>query len=45
MVTKFNSQAEQVQKLVSNDFATICYTSKGDIYALNDYKIRKIVKQ
>ena len=45
MVTKFNSQSEQVQKLVSNDYATICYTNKGDIYVLNDYKIRKIVKQ
>ncbi len=45
MVTKFNSQSEQIQKLVSNDYAIICYTNKGDIYVFNDYKIRKIVKQ
>lgn len=45
LVTKFNSQSEQVQKLVSNDYAIICYTNKGDIYVLNDYKYRKIVKQ
>ena len=44
-VTKFNSQTEYVQKLVCSDYATICYTNKGDIYLLNDYKYRKIVKQ
>jgi hypothetical protein len=45
MVTKFNSQSEHIEKLVSSDYAIICYTNKGDIYVLNDYKIRKIVKQ
>ncbi|CAF3974617.1 unnamed protein product [Rotaria sp. Silwood2] len=44
LVTKFNSQSEHVQKLVCNDYAIICYTNKGDIYVLNDYKYRKIVK-
>ncbi|CAF2578919.1 unnamed protein product [Rotaria sp. Silwood2] len=44
LVTKFNSQSEHVQKLVCNDHAIICYTNKGDIYVLNDYKYRKIVK-
>ncbi|CAF2041005.1 unnamed protein product [Rotaria magnacalcarata] len=44
LVTKFNSQSEHVQKLVCNDYTIICYTNKGDIYVLNDYKYRKIVK-
>ncbi|CAF0843865.1 unnamed protein product [Didymodactylos carnosus] len=44
LVTKFNSKEEYVQKLLCNDYAIICYTNKGDIYVLNDYKPRKIVK-
>lgn len=44
-VTKFSSQTEYVQKLVCSDYATICYTNNGDIFLLNDYKYRKIVKQ
>lgn len=43
MVTKFNSQSEHIEKLVSSDYAIVCYTNK-DIYVLSDYKIRKIVK-
>ncbi|CAF0926643.1 unnamed protein product [Adineta ricciae] len=44
LVTKFNSQVEQVQKLVCSDYAIVCYTNKDAIYILNDYKYRKIVK-
>jgi len=44
LVTKFNSQQEYVQKVICSDFAIVCYTNKGDIYVLNDYKYRKIVK-
>jgi hypothetical protein len=44
LVTKFNSQSERVQKLACSDYATVCYTNK-DIYLLNDYKHRKIVKK
>lgn len=45
LVTKFNSQQEYVQKLACSDLTTICYTNKGDIYLLSDYKYRKIIKQ
>jgi alpha-tubulin suppressor-like RCC1 family protein len=45
LVTKFNSQTEYVQRLVSSDCAIVCYTNKGDIYLLNDYRYRKVVKQ
>jgi len=45
LVTKFNSQSEQIEKLVSSDYAIVCYTKAGHIYVFNDYKIRKIVKQ
>lgn len=45
LVTKFNSQSEQIEKLVSSDYAIVCYTKNGHVYVFNDYKIRKIVKQ
>lgn len=45
LVTKFNSQSEHIEKLISNDYVIVCYTKNGHIYVLNDYKIRKIVKQ
>ena len=45
LVTKFNSQSEHIQKLLCSDNAIICYTNRGDIYVLNDYKYRKIIKQ
>ena len=45
LVTKFNTKTEQIQRLVCSDLAIVCYTTKGDIYLLNDYKYRKVVKQ
>lgn len=44
-VTKFNSETEFVQELVSSDQAIVCYTNRGDIYVLSDYRYRKIIKQ